>query len=129
GPFVASHGMGSDAQALQGRARAQQEQSLTAKVSRRVQEIAALRHRLRHEATHDAPTDLANRTLLQDRVRQMADDPTSCVGLLLIDPDRLKQINDSYGHAVGDEVLVELANRLREACPADTVICRYGGDE
>src|SRR5690606_19866626 len=128
-PFVASQAIDSYAQALQERALAQQEQSLSAKVSRRVQEIAALQHRLRHEATHDALTDLANRTLLQDRVRQMADDPTSCVGLLLIDLDRFKQINDSYGHAVGDEVLVELANRLREACPADTVICRYGGDE
>ncbi|SLH87597.1 diguanylate cyclase [Mycobacteroides abscessus subsp. abscessus] len=59
----------------------------------------------------------------------MAADPTSCVGLLLIDLDRFKQINDCYGHAVGDEVLVELANRLREVCPPDTVICRYGGDE
>ncbi|MGN2640918.1 diguanylate cyclase domain-containing protein [Nocardia takedensis] len=128
-PFVASQAIDSYAQALQERALAQQEQNMTAKVSLRVQEIAALQHRLRHEATHDALTDLANRTLLQDRVRRMAADPTSHVGLLLIDLDRFKQINDGYGHAVGDEVLVELAKRLKEICPSDTVICRYGGDE
>ncbi|WP_280443366.1 GGDEF domain-containing protein [Nocardia brasiliensis] len=128
-PFVASQAIDSYAQALQERALAQQEQNLSAKVSLRVQEIAALQHRLRHEATHDALTDLANRTLLQDRVRLMSTDPNRGVGLLLIDLDRFKQINDGYGHAIGDEVLVELANRLREVCPPDTVICRYGGDE
>ncbi|WP_067468444.1 GGDEF domain-containing protein [Nocardia amamiensis] len=128
-PFIASQAIDSYAQALQERALAQQEQNLSAKVSLRVQEIAALQHRLRHEATHDALTDLANRTLLQDKVRLMATDPTNGVGLLLIDLDRFKQINDGYGHAIGDEVLVELAGRLREACPPDTVICRYGGDE
>ncbi|MEU7634266.1 GGDEF domain-containing protein [Nocardia sp. NPDC049220] len=128
-PLVASQAIDSYAQALQERALAQQEQNLSAKVSLRVQEIAALQHRLRHEATHDALTDLANRTLLQDRVRLMAADPTRGVGLLLIDLDRFKQINDGYGHAIGDEVLVELANRLRETCAPGTVICRYGGDE
>ncbi|MEU7769066.1 GGDEF domain-containing protein [Nocardia sp. NPDC049190] len=128
-PLVASQAIDSYAQALQERALAQQEQNLSAKVSLRVQEIAALQHRLRHEATHDALTDLANRTLLQDKVRLMAADPTRGVGLLLIDLDRFKQINDGYGHAIGDEVLVELANRLRETCAPGTVICRYGGDE
>ncbi|MGY4100002.1 diguanylate cyclase domain-containing protein [Nocardia sp. R16R-3T] len=128
-PLVASHAIESYAQALQERALAQQEQHISAAVSLRVQEIAALQHRLRHEATHDALTDLANRTLLQDKVRLMTADPNRGVGLLLIDLDRFKQINDNYGHAVGDEVLVELARRLREICPPDTVICRYGGDE
>ncbi|WP_433680207.1 diguanylate cyclase domain-containing protein [Nocardia sp. CA-119907] len=128
-PLVASQAIDSYAQALQERALAQQEQHISAAVSLRVQEIAALQHRLRHEATHDALTDLANRTLLQDKVRLMAADPNRGVGLLLIDLDRFKQINDNYGHAVGDEVLVELARRLREICPPETVICRYGGDE
>ncbi|MEV6137767.1 GGDEF domain-containing protein [Nocardia sp. NPDC051990] len=128
-PLVASQAIDSYAQALQERALAQQEQHISAAVSLRVQEIAALQHRLRHEATHDALTDLANRTLLQDKVRLMTADPNRGVGLLLIDLDRFKQINDNYGHAVGDEVLVELARRLREICPPDTIICRYGGDE
>ncbi|WP_330253031.1 GGDEF domain-containing protein [Nocardia sp. NBC_00565] len=130
-PLVASQAIDSYAQALQERALAQQKQDLSAAVSLRVQEITALQHRLRHEATHDALTDLANRTLLQDKVRLMAADPNRGVGLLVVDLDRFKQINDSYGHAVGDEVLVELARRLREIClpDPDTVICRYGGDE
>jgi diguanylate cyclase (GGDEF)-like protein len=128
-PFIASHAIDSYAEALQQRALAQQERSLNAAVTQRVQEIAALQHRLRHEATHDALTDLANRSLLQERVRLMATDHTRGVGLLLIDLDDFKQINDGHGHHVGDEVLVEIARRLRTTCPDDTVVCRYGGDE
>ncbi|MBO0852753.1 MAG: diguanylate cyclase [Nocardia sp.] len=128
-PFVASHAIDSYAEALQQRALAQQERSLTAAVSVRVQEIAELQNRLRHEATHDALTDLANRSLLQERVRLMSADQTLGVGLLLLDLDDFKQVNDRYGHSVGDEVLVRTAQRLRAACPQDTVVCRYGGDE
>lgn len=128
-PLVASQAIDSYAQALQERALAVQKQNLSAAVSLRVQEITALQHRLQHEATHDALTDLANRTLLRDRVRLMAGDPNRGVGLLVVDLDRFKQINDGYGHAIGDEVLVELAGRLRKVCPPDAVVCRYGGDE
>ncbi|MCM6777661.1 GGDEF domain-containing protein [Nocardia sp. CDC159] len=128
-PFVASHAIDAYAEALQQRALAQQERSLSEAVSVRVQEIAALQHRLRHEATHDALTDLANRSLLQERVRLMATDRSRGVGLLLLDLDDFKQINDGFGHAVGDEVLVEISRRLRAACPEETVVCRYGGDE
>ncbi|WP_067699804.1 GGDEF domain-containing protein [Nocardia jejuensis] len=127
--FVASQAIDSYAEALQQRALIQQERSLTEAVSVRVQEIAALQTRLRHEATHDALTDLANRSLLQERVRMMATDPARGVGLLLIDLDDFKQINDGYGHSVGDEVLVTIAQRLRATCPPETVISRYGGDE
>ncbi|MFI1913637.1 diguanylate cyclase domain-containing protein [Nocardia sp. NPDC020380] len=128
-PFIASQAIDSYAEALQQRALIQQERSLTEKVSVRVQEIAALQTRLRHEATHDALTDLANRSLLQERVRMMATDPARGVGLLLIDLDDFKAINDGYGHTVGDEVLVTIAQRLRAVCPPETVIGRYGGDE
>ncbi len=128
-PLVASHAIDSYAETLQQRALAQQEASLEAAVSVRVQEIAALQNRLRHEATHDALTDLANRSLLQERVRLMAADRSGGVGLLLIDLDDFKQINDGHGHSVGDEVLVEISRRLRAACPPEAVVCRYGGDE
>ncbi|WP_327144433.1 GGDEF domain-containing protein [Nocardia sp. NBC_01327] len=128
-PFIASQAIDSYAEALQQRALAQQERSLSEAVSVRVQEIAALQTRLRHEATHDALTDLANRSLLKERVRLMATDPVRGVGLLLIDLDDFKQINDGYGHSVGDEVLVTIAQRLRATCPPETVISRYGGDE
>ncbi|WP_067828890.1 GGDEF domain-containing protein [Nocardia inohanensis] len=128
-PLIASQAIDSYAEALQQRALAQQERSLSEAVSVRVQEIAALQTRLRHEATHDALTDLANRSLLQERVRMMSTDPARGVGLLLIDLDDFKQINDGFGHAVGDEVLVTIAQRLRATCPPETVIARYGGDE
>ncbi|MBF6331524.1 GGDEF domain-containing protein [Nocardia transvalensis] len=128
-PFVASHAIDAYAEAMQQRALAQQKRNLTEAVTVRVQEIAALQHRLRHEATHDALTNLANRSLLQERVRLMATDRSRGVGLLLLDLDDFKQINDGHGHAVGDEVLVEISRRLRAACPDETVVCRYGGDE
>ncbi|WP_067682521.1 GGDEF domain-containing protein [Nocardia miyunensis] len=128
-PLVASHAIESYAEALQQQALEQQEANLEERVSVRVQEIAELHHQLRHEATHDALTDLANRSLLQERVRLMAADRSRGVGLLLIDVDDFKQINDRYGHSVGDEVLVEISRRLRVTCPQDTVACRYGGDE
>ena len=87
---------------------------------------------MRHEALHDPLTGLANRTLLRDRLehalaRSAREDlPT---GVLFIDLDEFKDVNDRYGHAAGDAVLVELAGRLRAAVrPADTV-ARLGGDE
>ncbi|WP_327148034.1 diguanylate cyclase domain-containing protein [Nocardia sp. NBC_01329] len=128
-PLVASQAIDSYAQALQELALAQQKKNLSDEATRRVREFAALQQRLEHEATHDALTGLANRTLLRKRVRTMAEQVDRGVGLLVVDLDRFKQINDSYGHAVGDEVLVELAKRLREVAPPGAVVCRYGGDE
>ncbi len=88
--------------------------------------------RIRHEAVHDPLTGLANRTLLRDRLEQAlarSGREGSETGVLFVDLDNFKQVNDAYGHASGDQVLVELANRLRAAVrPADTV-ARMGGDE
>ncbi|GGL40379.1 GGDEF domain-containing protein [Nocardia jinanensis] len=128
-PLVASQAIDSYAQALQELALAQQKKNFSDEATQRVREFAALQQRLEHEATHDALTGLANRTLLRKRVRKMAEHTDRGVGLLVVDLDRFKQINDNYGHAVGDEVLVELAKRLREVAPPGAVVCRYGGDE
>jgi diguanylate cyclase (GGDEF)-like protein/PAS domain S-box-containing protein len=88
--------------------------------------------RMRHDALHDPLTGLANRTLLYDRLAQALarsareQQPT---GVLFIDLDDFKAVNDRFGHAAGDAVLAELAVRLRAAVrPADTV-ARLGGDE
>lgn len=83
-------------------------------------------------ALHDPLTGCANRILLNDRVALAADfarrDQTS-VGLLVIDLDEFKLVNDTHGHLVGDEVLVGVGRRLRSVVrPGDTV-ARYGGDE
>jgi len=97
--------------------------------------LARLRteERMRHEAVHDPLTGLANRTLLRDRLehalaRSQREEERS-TGVLFLDLDNFKQVNDAYGHAAGDVVLVELGRRLRAAVrPADTV-ARLGGDE
>jgi len=88
--------------------------------------------RMRHEALHDPLTGLANRTLLRDRLEHALARsarehlPT---GVLFVDLDEFKVVNDRFGHATGDAVLTEVAGRLRAAVrPADTV-ARLGGDE
>jgi diguanylate cyclase (GGDEF)-like protein/PAS domain S-box-containing protein len=88
--------------------------------------------RMRHDAVHDPLTGLANRTLFRDHLEQALARSArtgSASGLLFIDLDNFKQVNDLHGHAAGDAVLVELGQRLRAAVrPTDTV-ARLGGDE
>jgi diguanylate cyclase (GGDEF)-like protein/PAS domain S-box-containing protein len=89
--------------------------------------------RMRHEALHDPLTGLANRTLLRDRLEhalaRSEREEEMATGVLFVDLDSFKQVNDAYGHAAGDAVLVELGRRLKTAVrPADTV-ARLGGDE
>jgi diguanylate cyclase (GGDEF)-like protein/PAS domain S-box-containing protein len=83
-------------------------------------------------AHHDALTNLANRRLLTDRLKQTlaacARQPVFC-GLLVIDLDNFKSLNDTFGHAQGDALLVEVACRLK-ACVRDVdTVARLGGDE
>jgi diguanylate cyclase (GGDEF)-like protein/PAS domain S-box-containing protein len=88
--------------------------------------------RTRHDAVHDPLTGLANRTLLRDRLEQAlarSERKGNASGLLFVDLDNFKNVNDEYGHATGDAVLVELGKRLQSAVrPTDTV-ARLGGDE
>ena len=88
---------------------------------------------LRHRASHDDLTDLANRTLFELQTRSalesMRTDPGRTLGLALIDLDDFKAINDRLGHAVGDALLVVVAQRLRECVRSDDTVARLGGDE
>lgn len=89
------------------------------------QEIARL-------ATHDPLTDLSNRRELTDRLAEViakAQDTNGAVAALYLDVNKFKAVNDTYGHDVGDELLVEVAARLRAAVGPDTLVCRVGGDE
>ncbi|MFG1928673.1 diguanylate cyclase domain-containing protein [Cryptosporangium sp. NPDC048952] len=104
-------------------------------IARREQVEAQLRDRerqLQHQAFHDSLTGLANRALFYDRLNHaLAASIRSglSVGLLFIDLDGFKEVNDKHGHAAGDTVLRETADRLRDGLrPADTV-ARFGGDE
>jgi diguanylate cyclase (GGDEF)-like protein/PAS domain S-box-containing protein len=87
---------------------------------------------IRHLAEHDALTQLPNRTLLQDRltvaIAQARRDRTM-IGVMMIDLDHFKRINDSLGHEIGDQVLLQTAARLK-ACVRDCdSVARMGGDE
>jgi diguanylate cyclase (GGDEF)-like protein/PAS domain S-box-containing protein len=88
--------------------------------------------RMRHDALHDPLTGLANRTLLYDRLQHalaQAERENGDTGVLFVDLDNFKHVNDAYGHRVGDELLAALGGRLQGAVrPADTV-ARMGGDE
>lgn len=92
----------------------------------------AWEEKLYHQGHYDALTDLPNRVLLRDRVEQAmmrADREQTSAAVLLIDLDNFKQINDSLGHAAGDELLVECARRLRASTRQSDTAARLGGDE
>jgi diguanylate cyclase (GGDEF)-like protein/PAS domain S-box-containing protein len=88
--------------------------------------------RMRHDALHDPLTGLANRTLLRDRLDHalaQSEREAGQTGVLFLDLDNFKHVNDEHGHRVGDELLAALGGRLQAAVrPADTV-ARMGGDE
>ncbi|WP_157408379.1 bifunctional diguanylate cyclase/phosphodiesterase [Actinoplanes sp. N902-109] len=85
---------------------------------------------LRHQAYHDALTQLPNRALFFGRLADAVDRlPPGSAALLNIDLDDFKIVNDTHGHAAGDEVLVAVAAILREAAGPDGVAARFGGDE
>jgi len=94
-----------------------------------VWQLRELQHQLEHQAFHDSLTGLANRTLFTDRVEEALKEGRGPIAVLFVDIDDFKTINDTLGHATGDQLLVAVAERLR-ACvrPADTV-ARFGGDE
>jgi diguanylate cyclase (GGDEF)-like protein/PAS domain S-box-containing protein len=99
---------------------------------RDVTEQRKLQHELTHRAFHDALTGLANRVLFQDRVEQALTSTSSdggVVGVLLIDLDDFKLVNDTMGHSAGDNLLAAVAARLTAVLRADDMAARLGGDE
>lgn len=88
--------------------------------------------RMGHMAHHDSLTDLPNRTLLKERLDQaiaMARRHHAGLAVMFLDLDRFKGINDSLGHAVGDALLLSVAQRLKTAVRSTDTVSRYGGDE
>ena len=96
-----------------------------------VTDLRRLQSQLQHQAHHDMLTGLANRALFQLRLDQLNSELSGKrLGVCLLDLDGFKAINDSVGHAVGDQVLVEIANRLETAAaPKGHLVARLGGDE
>jgi diguanylate cyclase (GGDEF)-like protein len=103
-----------------------------ARLERHLIELARSEQQARRLAYHDALTGLANRALLQDRLRQaisQAQRGRRLVAVLLIDLDGFKCINDRLGHAAGDDLLRAVAARLSASIRAADTACRHGGDE
>jgi diguanylate cyclase (GGDEF)-like protein len=87
---------------------------------------------LQHQALHDSLTDLPNRVLLHDRLQQAiraAQRSGAAVALLVMDLDRFKEVNDTFGHHTGDQLLEQLGQRLGSVLRASDTIARLGGDE
>jgi diguanylate cyclase (GGDEF)-like protein len=86
-----------------------------------------------HLAYHDTLTDLPNRAFFQETlalaISRTKDNPTACVVLLLCDLDRFKEVNDTFGHPAGDELLRQAAVRMRETVRNGDILARLGGDE
>jgi diguanylate cyclase len=107
-------------------------ESLERAVTDRTRGLEAANRQLRHLASHDALTGLPNRMLLDDRVAQaiaQANRQGHEFALLVVDLDRFKLINDSLGHRAGDDLLREVAQRLKSAVRAVDTTARLGGDE
>ena len=93
--------------------------------------IAAREDQIMFQATHDALTGLPNRTLFLDRLTQAiaaAKRTGGAAGMVMMDVDRFKEINDTLGHQFGDQLLIEIGRRLTHTFPGRT-IARLGGDE
>lgn len=98
--------------------------------TRDIQEQQLLRHRLSYEAYHDTLTGLGNLALARRIFAEQCYGPTRApVTLLLADLDGFKTINDTFGHAFGDDVLVAVARRLRLSVTDEDQVARIGGDE
>jgi diguanylate cyclase (GGDEF)-like protein/PAS domain S-box-containing protein len=99
---------------------------------RDVTERRRLESDLAHQAYHDSLTGLANRALFQSRLQQaalIAENGDRLVGVLFIDLDDFKEINDSLGHAAGDQLLVEVGKRITDVVGPVNTAARTGGDE
>jgi diguanylate cyclase (GGDEF)-like protein len=84
---------------------------------------------LRHAADHDELTGLPNRAALKRTMEQRIKDGKSAFSVALLDLDGFKKVNDTYGHAMGDAVLVETTKRLVKLIPPGDMLARLGGDE
>lgn len=111
---------------------ADQHRTGTIAVVRDISETRQSERQLQHQATHDALTGLANRWLFTEALDQalsLAERTGRRVALLLLDLDGFKSVNDSFGHAVGDKLLVDVAQSLKAQVRASDMVARIGGDE
>jgi diguanylate cyclase (GGDEF)-like protein/PAS domain S-box-containing protein len=97
-----------------------------------IHERKRLEEMAKHHARHDALTELPNRTLMLDRLEQgmnRARRSQKRFAVLFVDLDHFKQLNDTLGHAAGDQLLQSIARRLQDCVRQEDTVCRHGGDE
>ena len=97
-----------------------------------ITEIKSLQDKLKFQALHDPLTGLNNRYYMNEALERefaRAERSEIPISIILLDLDRLKQLNDLGGHALGDQALRRLAEQLRNSVRKGDIICRYGGDE
>lgn len=97
-----------------------------------ITELRRKEEHIRHLAFHDVLTGLPNRALLQDRLHHAiaaARRDRERLGVMFLDLDRFKAVNDSFGHDIGNDLLVEIADRLRKCLRESDTVARIGGDE
>ena len=102
-------------------------------VARDITERRLAERKLRYEARHDKLTGLPNRTFFKERLEQLIqrtqESQDYLFAVLFLDLDRFKVVNDSLGHLAGDELLIELAQRLKRCFRSEDLVARLGGDE
>ena len=105
---------------------------LEQRVVDRTAELSKISDEFARQALHDALTGLPNRNLFWDRLSQrmaLADRRASYFAVMFVDLDRFKDVNDSLGHAIGDELLIEVARRIQRILRMGDSAARVGGDE
>lgn len=105
---------------------------LIKKIDASNQELKLKNIELEHTAYHDELTGLPNRYMLFERLKCLIEDdssPIRHIAVLMIDLDRFKEVNDTFGHGAGDEFIIQVGKRLRENVPTGALVTRYGGDE
>ncbi|MCM3714322.1 EAL domain-containing protein [Alkalihalobacillus oceani] len=110
----------------------QPEDSYCIGIMRDISERKQQEEQMKYNASHDTLTQLPNRVLFKDKLEdalQTAAENGKKVAVLFLDLDRFKKINDSYGHQVGDQLLVKMARRIQRVIGEDGVVSRFGGDE
>lgn len=99
-------------------------------IVRDIAERNRLRERVQHVAMHDELTGLLNRNALRERLDDMIKrSPQASIAVMVLDLDRFKQMNDTFGHAIGDTLLKIVANRITRRAGTDSLRARIGGDE
>lgn len=103
-------------------------QELATTYNKVYQENLVAQKLIRHEAEHDALTDALNRGAFE-KILSIYEQGDTSFAMIMVDVDVFKQVNDTYGHSVGDKILVKVANNLQREFRSIDYICRIGGDE